>query len=103
MNLFEFLRLKLIERLYLKEYLSFSEVELNFENGLIVFTVASGTGKSILLNVVLATFGLKETHARLSEASLNLDLNLDEFDVREDEAVVFKSIKKEKIRQKNIY
>ncbi len=88
----------MIERLYLKEYLSFSEVELNFENGLIVFTGASGTGKSILINGLLATFGLKEVHARVAEASLNLELNLEEFDIREDEPIVFKSIKKEKIR-----
>lgn len=88
----------MIERIYIKEYLSFAKVELEFQKGLIVFTGASGTGKSVLLDGLLATFGLKDNRSKISEAILNIDLKLEDFDFDENEAIVFKSIKKEKLR-----
>jgi DNA repair protein RecN (Recombination protein N) len=37
----------LIERLYLRDLVTFNEVELEFENGLVVLTGPSGAGKSV--------------------------------------------------------
>ncbi len=90
--------MELIERLYLKEHLSFSEVELNFKRGLIVFTGASGAGKSVLMDGLLSTFGLKESQAKISEVSLNINFNFEEFEVEKDEPIVFKNIRKDKVR-----
>ena len=47
----------MIERFYLKDYLSFKETELNFASGLVVFTGPSGSGKSILMNSILSSLG----------------------------------------------
>lgn len=88
----------MIERLYLKESLGFKEVELEFKNGLIVLTGPSGAGKSVLIDSILALFGLKNVNAKLSEISLNTDIDLDEFGIEKDEIIVIKSIKKDKIR-----
>jgi len=54
----------MIERVYLKNYvtfeeveLEFGEVELEFSKGLIVFTGPSGAGKSVLMRGILSIFG----------------------------------------------
>ncbi|MCW9026482.1 MAG: AAA family ATPase, partial [Thiovulaceae bacterium] len=47
----------MIERFFLKDYLSFKEVELNLSSGLVVFTGPSGSGKSILINSILSSLG----------------------------------------------
>jgi DNA repair protein RecN (Recombination protein N) len=60
----------LIDRFYLEEYLSFKKVELNFQNGLIIFSGPSGAGKSILFNSMVASFGFKDTKAKISEINL---------------------------------
>lgn len=88
----------MIERFYLKNYLSFQEVELNFKSGLVVFTGASGSGKSILINSILATFGLKESLAKVSETILNFNLKLEDFNIEDSEPIIFKSIKRDKVR-----
>ena len=53
----------MISRFYLKDYLSFEEVDIEFSPGLIVFTGPSGAGKSILMDAFLALFGIKEAKA----------------------------------------
>ena len=88
----------MIERFYLKNYLSFDEVDLEFQNTLIVFSGPSGAGKSILSEAILAIFGLKETNASLIEASINAHIGLDEFGIEEEEPNVFKFLKGEKSR-----
>ena len=88
----------MVERLYIKEYLSFEEVDLEFRSGLVVFTGPSGAGKSLLINALLALFGLKPQEAALSEVTLEVDLQLDQYGLQEDELYVIRSIKKEKVR-----
>ena len=44
----------MINRFYLKDFLSFKEVDLEFEKGLVVFTGPSGAGKSILMDAFLS-------------------------------------------------
>jgi len=95
----------MIERVYLKNHLSFEEVELNFNevelnlsNGLMIFTGPSGAGKSVLLQGILAIFAYFDANAQLSEAIIDDKINLDEFGIEIDEEIIFKEIKKEKTR-----
>jgi len=88
----------MIERFYLRDFLSFEEAELEFSKGLVVFTGPSGSGKSILMSSILASLGLDEAKAGLSEATINFPVKLDEVGIEEDEYTVFKQIKKDKVR-----
>ncbi|WP_187648338.1 AAA family ATPase [Nitrosophilus labii] len=88
----------MIERLYLKDCLSFREAELEFKDGLIVFTGPSGAGKSVLINSILALFGLKAPQAKISEITLTNDTDLERFGFDNEEIIVVKGIKKEKVR-----
>ncbi len=88
----------MIERFYLRDFLSFKEAELEFTKGLVVFTGPSGSGKSILMNSILASLGLVEAQAGLSEATINFPINFDDAGIEEDELSIFKQIKKEKVR-----
>lgn len=89
----------MISRFYLKELLSFVEAELNFKNGLVVFSGPSGSGKSILMESFLALFGYKEALATLSEATIDKALKAsDEFDIELNDEITVKEIKKEKTR-----
>ena len=88
----------MIERFYLRDFLSFEEAELEFTKGLVVFTGPSGSGKSILMSSILASLGLDEAKAGLSEATINFPIKLDEVGIEEDEYTVFKQIKKDKVR-----
>ncbi len=91
-------RKKLIERFYLKEYLSFKEVELNLACGLVVFTGPSGSGKSILMNSILSSLGASGCEATLCESSVTWNLDAEEMGIENDEINIFKHIKKEKSR-----
>ena len=87
-----------IERLYLKDYLSFDELELKFGNGLSVFTGVSGAGKSVLMGAILSVFGYKDSEARLIEADVECKLGLDEFGIEEDDINCFKLLKDKSTR-----
>ena len=88
----------MIERFYLKDYLSFQETELNLETGLVVFTGPSGSGKSILMNSILSSLGGVSCDAALCESSVTWDINSDNIGLDNDDINVFKHIKKEKSR-----
>ena len=88
----------MIERFYLKDYLSFREVELNTTGGLIVFSGPSGSGKSILMKAILSSFGVESCGASLCESSVNWHLEMDDFGIENEEINIFKQIKKEKAR-----
>jgi len=60
-----------IERLFVRDLVSFEKVELNFDSGLVVFSGASGSGKSLLINAILYAFGYLVAEAKLVE--LNID------------------------------
>lgn len=88
----------MIERFYLKEYLSFKEVELDLKSGLVVFTGPSGSGKSILMSSILSSFGSAASDASLCESTVSWDLDADEHGIENDDVYIFKHIKKEKSR-----
>ena len=92
-------KLNLINRVYLKECLSFNEIDLEFKKGLNIFTGPSGAGKSILMQAILSLFALADVKANLGEIQLdNLSFSDESYDISIDDDIVIKSIKKEKVR-----
>lgn len=88
----------MIERFYLKDYLSFNEAELNLNSGLIVFTGPSGSGKSILMNSILSSLGGASCEASLCESSVTWDINAESLGIENEEINIFKHIRKENSR-----
>ncbi|PAF54007.1 DNA recombination protein RecN [Helicobacter sp. 13S00482-2] len=94
----------MINRLIIKNSIAFEDVDLEFKNGFNVFSGASGSGKSVLIESLLGVFGLKDANAEVIEASL--DIYLDEFGVdldefgftQEDGMLVLSILKKDKTR-----
>lgn len=88
----------MISRIYIKNHLSFKEVELEFGNGLSVFTGVSGAGKSILMNAILAVFGFKDSEAKLIEADVIYGFDMSEFGIESSEINSFKLLKDKSTR-----
>ena len=88
----------MIQRLYLKELLSFEVVTLAFDPGLVVLSGPSGAGKSVLMGSVLSGFGIGNAEAALCELLLDKPSGLrsDAYDL-EDELTI-RSLKKERTR-----
>jgi DNA repair protein RecN (Recombination protein N) len=89
----------MINRIFLKDFLSFKEVDLEFEKGLVVFTGPSGAGKSVLMQSILSLFAIEDCRASLGEVTLS-DINIENeaYDIRADDEIIIKEIKKEKTR-----
>jgi len=89
----------LIERLYLRELVTFDEVELEFDRGLVVLSGPSGAGKSVLMSAILSSFG-HTTQGAASLCELNLakpaGLQSDAYELEDD--LTIKTLKKEKLR-----
>jgi len=89
---------KIIEHVLIKDLLFFDTIEITFEEGLIVFSGASGAGKSMLMGSILASFGFVQPNAAMSELTIN-NLNameLDGYDIEDELAL--KCLKSEKTR-----
>lgn len=88
-----------LKRFYAKELVGFSEVELEFDAGLSVFTGASGSGKSVLMEGVLSVFGYKDPKALSAEADVDAQLvQLEEMGIENEEPNSFRYLKKDKAR-----
>ncbi|MBN2781977.1 MAG: AAA family ATPase, partial [Campylobacterales bacterium] len=88
----------MIERFYLKNYLSFQDVELNLSSGLVVFTGPSGSGKSVLMNSILTSLGLASCDASVCESSVTWDIDGEDIGIENEDLNVFRHVKKEKSR-----
>jgi len=89
----------LIARLYLRELVTFDEVELEFDNGLIVFSGPSGAGKSVLMSAILSSFGYTtQGAAKLCEVSIKKPETLHSDAYALEDEVTIKTLKKEKLR-----
>ena len=89
----------MIERLYLRELVTFDEVELEFENGLVVLTGPSGAGKSVLMSAILSSFGHStQGAAALCEVNLIKPLGLENDAYELENELTVKTLKKEKLR-----
>ena len=89
----------MIERLYLRELVTFDEVELEFSKGLVVFSGPSGAGKSVLMSAILSSFGYTtQGAAKLCEVTVHKPEAL-KSDVYElDDELTIKTLKKDKLR-----
>ncbi len=88
----------MIRRVYLSSLVSFDTLELELEQGLVVFSGASGAGKSLLMNAILATFGYAVVEAKLCEVTLEKPKKLQSDALVFEEEIVLRAIKKEKVR-----
>lgn len=88
----------MIERFYLKEFLTFKEAELEFHPGLVVFTGPSGSGKSILMRSILASVGMESVDAHVCESSVAWDIDEERYGLQNETSNVFRHVKKEKTR-----
>lgn len=89
----------MINRIYLKDCLSFKEIDLEFNKGLNVFTGPSGAGKSILMQAILSLFALSDVKASLGEVLISDSKIIDDlYDLDISDDIVIKTIKKEKVR-----
>jgi len=89
----------LIERLYFRDLVTFKEVELEFDQGLVVLSGPSGAGKSVLMSSILSSFGYStKGAASLCEVNLLKPLTLknEAFELQDD--LTIKTLKKEKLR-----
>ena len=81
----------MINRFYLQDYLSFKEIDLEFQKGLIVFTGASGTGKSVLMSSLLSLFGNSDAKAKVSEVCIDeLNIQNEDYGINSNEEFVIK-------------
>lgn len=88
----------MIERLFIKNHLSFAECDIEFSKGLVVFSGPSGAGKSVLMQGLLSLFGYGDVHADIIEATLASHLGLDAFGFEEEEPNIFKFLKAKNAR-----
>ncbi len=89
----------MINRIHLKDFLSFKEVNLELEKGLIVFTGPSGAGKSVLMQSILSLFAIEDSKVTLGEVILSkLNIQDEVYDIEADDDIVIKQIKKDKVR-----
>jgi len=88
----------MIERFYLKNYLSFKEAELDLACGLVVFTGPSGSGKSILMDSILSSVGLSSCEAGVCESVVSWQIDEDKYGIQNSEINIFRHTKKEKSR-----
>ena len=89
----------MIDRLYFRDLVTFKEVELEFDKGLVVFTGPSGAGKSVLMSAILSGFGYS-TKGAAALCEMNLlkpaKLKSEVFEFEDD--MTIKTLKKEKLR-----
>lgn len=88
----------MIERLLIKNHLSFVTCDIEFSKGLVVFTGPSGAGKSVLMQGLLSLFGYGDVHADVIEATLASPLGLESFGFEEEEPNIFKFLKAKNAR-----
>ncbi len=89
----------MIERLYFRDLVTFKEVELEFDQGLVVLSGPSGAGKSVLMSAILSSFGYStKGAASLCEVNLvkPISLKSEAFELEDD--LTIKTVKKEKLR-----
>ena len=89
----------MISRFYLEDYLSFKQIDVEFEKGLVVFTGPSGAGKSVLMNSILSLFVSTDAKAKLSEVVLeDLSIVNENYSIAKKDDIVIKQTTSSKTR-----
>jgi DNA repair protein RecN (Recombination protein N) len=89
---------KVIERLLAFDLVGFDKIDLNFEQGLVVFTGPSGAGKSVLISAILSLIAQAKPSASLCEISLDIPSGFHCEDFEIEDEIVLKAVQKDKIR-----
>ena len=82
----------MIERISIKNNHLFKDIELEFDKNLIIFSGASGSGKSVFMNLLLTLFGYKDEQSSLIEATVRKKLELEEFGIENEEENIFRRV-----------
>lgn len=85
-----------LERLYIKDSITFNEICINPSESFNIFSGVSGSGKSVLMESILAIFGLKDSNAGIIEADFD-NVALPQ-DIEQDSTITMKIIKKDKTK-----
>ena len=88
----------MINRVYIKNLISFNKIELELEKGLVVISGPSGAGKSLFMNSILSTFGYGTAEASLCEVLIDRPKSLQSENFELEEEITLKSLKREKVR-----
>ena len=84
----------MITRLYIKNCLSFKEVDLEFNSGLNIFTGPSGAGKSILMQEILALFAFNDVKSELSELEFaNISFEDELYGIEKSDDLILKRVR----------
>jgi len=88
----------MINKVFIKNLISFDEVEIELEKGLVVLSGPSGAGKSLFMNSILSTFGYGTAEASLCEVLVSKPKKMQSEAFELEEEITLKTIKKEKVR-----
>jgi DNA repair protein RecN (Recombination protein N) len=83
----------MLNRLTIKNNLIFGDLDIEFNKNLIIFSGASGSGKSVLMETILTLFGYKDSKDKMIEASTTTQIDLDKFGIESEEENIFKFIR----------
>lgn len=87
----------MIERILIKDSTIFDEVVLNPHSGFNVISGVSGSGKSVLMESILALFGFKDSNASLIECEIS-GIDLEDCGILSDEDMILSVVKKDKTK-----
>ncbi len=88
----------MIYEILIKNSPVFKEIHLELSSGFNAFSGASGVGKSILMESILALFGHKDSNASVIEAHFDRALDLQDWGIESEEETVLSILKKDKTR-----
>ncbi|RAX54909.1 hypothetical protein CCY99_01840 [Helicobacter sp. 16-1353] len=89
----------MIWRLLIKDSPAFSEVVINPSSGFNVFSGVSGSGKSVLMESILALFGIKDSNALLIEGDFETaNIYLEDAGILTNDELILSVIKKDKTK-----
>ena len=86
-----------LNRILIKDSPSFKEAIFYPHKGFNVISGVSGSGKSVLMESILALFGFKDSNARLIECEIS-GISLEDYGILGDEDIVLSVVKKDKIK-----
>lgn len=89
----------MIERLLIKDSIAFKAIDITPSRGFNIFSGISGSGKSVLMESILALFGLKDSNAKLIEATISQDsINLENSGILDENEITISIIKNNKVK-----
>ncbi len=88
----------MISKILIKNSPVFKEISLELSSGFNAFSGASGVGKSVLMESILALFGRKDSNASVIEAHFNVALDLEDWGIESEDDTILSILKKDKTR-----